>query len=116
MAPTAYNRILYHGQSFKSVYSVLENGSPLDLTGHSIETGLIHPKITLPDIQIDTTLTGSVGEINIQISREDIARLPEAVGYVFDLIISIGGESTVLLRGLWPVSYTHLTLPTICSV
>ena len=41
---------------------------------------------------------------------------PSIMGVGFALIVIVGACTVWLLRRLYPVSYTHLTLPTICSV
>ena len=45
-----------------------------------------------------------------------LAQQNKLISYISGLDIGIGSSDTVLLKRMKSVSYTHLTLPTICSV
>ena len=62
-----------------------------------------------------------VNQVDVVYTKQEGDALAEAKNIKkgeYDFVVSVGGDGTLndVVNGLMAVSYTHLTLPTICSV
>ena len=122
MAVYVNNITINTGEYFsKDFYLDNIDGSSLNLAGYAASSYVRkHPASLNTSAKFDVGFVDrDNGQIRLSLSSDDTA-LMKPGRYVYDVLTTVGVGSTavktIIIEGSVPVSYTHLTLPTILLV
>ena len=113
--PMGVNLTMFSGADFNTTFTIRTSaGSSIDFTNYTGRSNMKKSAIGTANT-FGVSLGDTDGKITLSMGSTVTRSLSEG-RYLYDINVSSGSTFFKVIEGNVPVSYTHLTLPTICSV